>query len=238
MPYSVDMPEPSAYPGERTGVMVVEDQTAIRQMLVAFVAAMPGFAVVGEAGDVDEALRVAEATRPKVVVLDWMLLGGLGLEFLKMVRVDPPPYVLVFSANTTDLAVRESLAAGARGYIEKTASFSEFTDALKAVAAGQTYLGPAIARNLKRLVRTPERTEGRTELSARERDVLRFLAEGMSSKEIADCLSLSVRTVENHRASIIRRTGLRSVAQLTLHAVRLGLVEGPSGDNLQKQVAS
>lgn len=212
-------------------VLIVEDQTAIREMLVAFVRAMPGFSVVGEAGDVQEALRVAEETKPRVVVLDWMLLGGLGLEFLRSVRIDPPPYVLIFSANTTDLAVRESLAAGAKGYLEKTASFKEFTLALRAVGAGQAYLGPAIAQNVRRLVRTPEQTENNTDLSPRERDVLRFVAEGLSSKEIAERLALSVRTVENHRARITRRTGLRSVAQLTLHAVRLGLIEPPAANH-------
>jgi DNA-binding NarL/FixJ family response regulator len=188
---------------------------------------MPGFVVVGEAGSVDEALAVANATKPKVVILDWMLLGGLGLQFLRSVRVDPPPYVLVFSANTTDLAIREALAAGAKGYLEKTAAFSEFTAALKAVSAGQTYLGPEVARGVHRLISNPERAASAPELSPRERDVLRFLAEGHSSKEIAECLGLSVRTVENHRARITRRTGLRSIAQLTLHAVRLGLIESP-----------
>lgn len=213
-----------------TRVLLVEDQTAIRQMLAVFVAGIPGFTVVGEASDVKEALEVAAATQPHVVVLDWMLLGGLGLDFLREVRIDPPPYVLVFSANTTDLAVREALGSGARGYLEKTASFSEFTSALKSIAGGQTYLGPTVARSVRRIVRHPERVVAESTLSHREREVLRFLAEGLSSKEIAERLSLSVRTVENHRAHIVKRTGLRSVAQLTLHAVRLGLVEAPRAD--------
>lgn len=218
-------------PTTTVSVLIVEDQTAIRQMLVSFVAAMPGFQVVGEAGDVDEALIVAAATKPKVVVLDWMLLGGLGLDFLRSVRIDPPPYVLVFSANTTDLAVRESLAAGAKGYLEKTAAFGEFTAALKAVGSGQTYLGPSVARSMRRVINTPEAETLASAISPRERDVLRFLAEGLSSKEIGERLGLSVRTVENHRASIVRRTGLRSIAQLTLHAVRLGLIEAPVREN-------
>lgn len=227
--YFGDMPANDSVPiSAKHTVMVVEDQTAIRQMLVAFVAAMPGFEVVGEAGAVDEALRVAHAKQPQIVVLDWMLLDGLGSEFMRLVRNDPPPLVLVFSANTTDLAVREALACGARGYIEKTASFGEFTAALEAIAAGRTYLGPAVARSVQRIARSPDRLEVRPELSAREREVLRLLAEGLHSKEIAVRLSLSVRTVENHRASITRRTGLRSVAQLTLHAVRLGLIEAPA----------
>jgi DNA-binding NarL/FixJ family response regulator len=209
--------------------MIVEDQTAIRHMLATFLAAMPGFDVVAEAGDVDEALRMAEAHRPRVIVLDWMLAGGMGLDFLRSVRIDPPPRVLVFSANTTELAIREALAAGACGYIEKTASFVEFTTALKAVADGKTYLGPAISKTVQRLITSTDRADSSTELSPRERDVLRLVAEGLSSKEIADRLGLSVRTVENHRGNISRRTGLRSVAQLTLHAVRLGLVESVSG---------
>jgi DNA-binding NarL/FixJ family response regulator len=211
-------------------VLIVEDQTAIREMLVAFIVGMPDFIVVGQAGDLQEALRLAADTQPDVVVLDWMLVGGLGLDFLRTVRIDPPPHVLVFSANTTDLAVREALAYGARGYLEKTASFSEFTLALRALAAGQTYFGPLISRRLQRIAANPDRLEFPSPLSPRERDVLRFLAEGMSSKEIAERLSLSVRTVENHRAHITRRTGLRSIAQLTLHAVRLGLVEAPPMD--------
>jgi DNA-binding NarL/FixJ family response regulator len=215
--------------------MIVEDQTAIRHMLVTFVTAMPEFVVVGEAGDVDEALRIAQERKPRVVVLDWMLLGGLGLTFLRTIRIDPPPYVLVFSANTTDLAVREALGAGARGYFEKTASFAEFTNALRVVAGGGTYLGPEIARSVRRLANQPERVESDTELSVRERDVLRFVAEGFSSKEIAERLGLSVRTVENHRASIVRRTGLRSTAQLTLHAVRLGLVDAPELPRAQRE---
>lgn len=218
-------------------VLIVEDQTAIRQMLGAFVAAMPEFTVVGEAGSVAEALEVAQRTKPRVVVLDWMLLGGLGLEFLRSVRIDPPPYVLVFSANTTDLAVRESLAAGAKGYIEKAASFTEFTAALRAVATGQSYLGPVVARSMRRMEKQPEKILSVPELSPRERDVLRYVAEGMSSKEIAGHLSLSTRTVENHRASIVRRTGFHSVAQLTLHAVRLGLIEAPASLNADAKSA-
>jgi DNA-binding NarL/FixJ family response regulator len=219
------MPVTAPDPSTKITIMVVEDQTAIRHLLATFISALPSFNVVAEAGTVDEALQMAERFRPRVIVLDWMLAGGMGLDFLRLVRIDPPPRVLVFSANTTELAIREALAAGACGYIEKTASFTEFTTALKAVAEGRTYLGPAVTRAVQRIVANNDRADSPTDLSPRERDVLRLLAEGMSSKEIAGLLGLSVRTVENHRGNISRRTGLRSVAQLTLHAVRLGLIE-------------
>lgn len=215
----------SASPAQTT-VMIVEDQTAIRQMLATFLSAMPNTSVVGQAGAVDEAIRMAEQCHPSVVILDWMLTGGSGLDFLRGLRVDPPPRVLVFSANTTELAVREALAAGARGYIEKTSSFNEFTTALKAVAEGGTYFGPAVTPLVQRIFSNPHGGSTGGELSPRERDVLRYVAEGFSSKEIGARLGISVRTVENHRRNIFRRTGLRSVAQLTLHAARLGLIEG------------
>lgn len=218
---------PSNAPSD-TGVLIVEDQTAIGQMLATFISAMPGFTTVGQANNVDEALQLTQDRKPRIVVLDWMLTGGTGLDYLRQLRSDPKPAVLVFSANTTQMAVREALAAGAQGYIEKTASFSEFTQALQAIAAGKTFLGPAIAREVQRIVSNPDQTTSDLEISVRERDVLRYVAQGLSSKEIADVLGLSTRTVENHRASISRRTGLRSVAQLTLHAVRLGLVEPPA----------
>jgi DNA-binding NarL/FixJ family response regulator len=220
------MSVPALTPSDaKTTVMVVEDQTAIRHMLATFLGAMPGFTVVAEAGDVAEALEMAARHRPQVIILDWMLGGAMGLEFLRSTRIDPPPRVLVFSANTTELAIREALSAGACGYIEKTASFTEFTTAVKAVAEGRTYMGPAVGRAVQRMISNPSRPDGSTELSPRERDVLRLVAVGLSSKEIATRLGLSVRTVENHRGNMARRTGLHSVAQLTLHAVRLGLVE-------------
>jgi len=215
----------------RKKVLIIEDQTTIRELLVRFVTASGELAVVGHAGTVADGLRLAYETQPDVVILDWMLDNELGLDFLLKVRVDPPPYVLVFSGNVTAVAVREALAAGALGYIEKSANFDEFAAALRAVAAGKTYLGPLASRVL---AEGKSSGAGRSPLSPREREILRLLALGLSSKEIAARLELSARTVENHRASLSRRTGLRSTAELTLHAVRLGLVDlgttpGPSG---------
>lgn len=209
-------------------VLLVEDHTAIRNLLASYIGAMPGFSVVGEASDVAEAIAITNEKAPDVVVLDWMLPGSIGRDYLRAPRKGQRPRVLVFSANTTDLAVREAIEAGASGYIEKTAAFSEFTLALRTVAAGGSYFGSAALKTLQRLDRNPKLIESRTELSPRQRDVLRYVAQGMSSKEISGLLGLSVRTVENHRAGILRRTALTSVAQLTLHALRLGLIESPT----------
>ncbi len=224
------MNSPAPSPSSKVGVLLVEDQTAIRQMLASFVAALPGFAVIGEAKDCQEALARIRDLSPQVVILDWMLPDGTGQEVLSALRTHKPaPEVLVFSANTTELAVRTALSLGARGYIEKTASFDDFTTALRQVAAGQVYLGAAVSAVVHRLVRNPQATARSVELSPRENDILRHVAEGLSSKEIASRLGLSVRTVDNHRAAVGRKTGLHSVAQLTLHAYELGLVSLPGG---------
>lgn len=214
--------------GSPVRVLIVEDQIAIRQLLAQYLAASPGFAVVAEAGDAEEALRLAEQHQPQVVVLDWVLSKGTGLRFLREgLQGEHPPRVLVFSGNTTDLAVREALSNGAKGFLEKTAKFSEFTEAMCAMAEGKVYLSDSVARAVHRMSCQPEPSEISAVLSEREIEVLRSLAQGMASKEIALRLGISIRTVGNHRARISHKTGLGSIAQLTLHAVRLGLVEEP-----------
>ena len=215
----------------KVGVLIVEDQTAIRQMLAAFVTTQPDFTVVGQSNSVHEAIELAERLQPRVVILDWMLTDGTADVFLKRaMKFKSPPAVLVFSGNTTTLAVRDALEYNAKGYIEKTATFDDFAAALRAVAEGKMYFGPAIAAVVQKLVRNPGGVEPGSSLTGREREVLRYVAEGLSSKDIAIRLDLSTRTVDNHRANIGRKTGLSSVAQLTRHALQLGLVtEGPSG---------
>lgn len=210
-------------PSATRTVLLVEDQTAIRQMLATIIAAMPGFKVVAQASGVAEALKLAEQHQPTVVVLDWMLVGETGRVFLETIKSWPRrPHVLVFSANTTKLAVHETFSLGASGYIEKTASFADFTNALETVAAGRPYLGPTISEVISNLVRAPSSESSL--ISPREREILRYVAEGLSSKMIADRLGISIRTVNSHRAALIRKTGLHSVAELTRYACEQGLV--------------
>jgi len=214
--------------GERARVMIVDDQTAIRQMLATFVRELPEFLVVAEAGNLVEAVRLASETRPDVVVLDWMFPGGGGLGFLHAMKAASlQPNVLIFSAAANEHAVREALTNGAKGYIEKDAAFAEFVTALRAVAGGGVYFGPAVARIVERLLSPDARCNELNALSARECEVLRCIAEGLSSKEIAARLEISVLTVNNHRANITGKTQLHSIAQLTMHAARLGLIPGP-----------
>lgn len=206
-------------------VLLVEDQTALREMLAASISLIPGFKVVGECSNVEEALRLTETLRPALVVLDWMLNDGTGLQYLTSIKGRAHcPRVLVFSGNTTRLVVQEALAAGATGFIEKTARLADVVAALRVVATGRSYLGPATADVVKAIVRSPSETRIGATISGREREILRMVAAGLTSKEIADRLGISLRTVNSHRAAIIRKTGLHSVAALTRHAYEIGLM--------------
>ena len=219
-------PKVIPFPAKSYRVLIVEDQTAIREMLALLVASLPGFEIVGQAGTIEEAKRLAGDLDPDVVVLDWMFPEGTGAEFLAELRREArQTEVLVFSATTSAHAVREALTGGAKGFVEKGASMAELTKALQAVAAGGIYFGPAVARRVDALVRP--RPEVATNLSERELEVLNLIANGLPSKEIAVQLKVSVKTVNAHRASISAKTGFTSIARLTMHAARLGLIPGP-----------
>jgi DNA-binding NarL/FixJ family response regulator len=227
LPYAETMESNSKLPPvKRHRVLIVDDHAAIREMLAVFVTSLSGFEVVGQAGTLEEAAVLAGELRPGVVVLDWMFPGGSGAEFLVQLKTAAPhAQVLVFSATASPYVVHEALTGGAKGFVEKGASIAELTQALRAVAAGGVYFGPASARTVDGLVRTQLDTSA--VLTTRERAVLMLLAEGLPSKAIASRLAVSVKTVNNDRVSLTAKTGLHSIALLTMHAVRLGLVPGP-----------
>lgn len=219
----------ASIPPTKVSVMIVEDETAIRQMLARFLEGTPRFSVVAEASDAAEAIRLAHEYRPQIVILDWIMPGGNGLKFLGEGLAGPrPPRVLVFSGNTTDHAVRDAFNSGAKGFLEKTASFGEFTAAMDAMAEGRVYMSRVVMEAVHRMSCHPAKAAVQTDLTAREREVLVGLAEGKTSKEIASDLGVSLRTVGNVRTRITQKTGIGSIAQLTLHAVTLGLVDGPA----------
>jgi DNA-binding NarL/FixJ family response regulator len=215
-------------PAMRYRVLLVEDQTSIREMLSVLISALPDFEIVGQAGDIETAARLADELRPDVVLLDWMFPTGNGGAFLSRLTAGAQrAQILVFSATQSAHAVREALMGGAKGFVEKGASIAILTDALRTVARGHVYFGPTVARTVEALLQTTIAQDDRI-LSDREREVLCLVAEGLPSKEIAGRLGISLKTVGNHRAAIATKTGLHSIAQLTMHAARIGLVPGPN----------
>ncbi len=142
-------------PADRTRIMLVEDQTTIREMLSEVLSRMSEFQVVAQAGDLEEALRLACETQPGIIILDWLFPGGGGQEFLRAMRpLRLQAHVIVLTGNTTDGAVEEALMYGARGFFEKTGNLEEFLHALRTVSAGGAYFGPEAAAIVDRLVKS------------------------------------------------------------------------------------
>jgi len=204
-------------------VLVVDDQTMLRQLLVAVLKPLEKFTVIGEACDGEEAVRTALALHPDILVLDVILPKIPGAEVLRQVLPKLPNLrVLAISAHDDPSLLREMLACGAHGFVEKSAPLETFSEALREVADGKSYFGPRITEILRDHLLNPERE--RPHLTAREREIIQLVAQGLSSKEIAAQLKVSSRTVENHRANIMNKLNIRDAVGLTRYAIKAGLV--------------
>ncbi len=211
-------------------VVLVDDHRILNELIVSVVDSLRNFRVVGSAQTESEALAVCMREQPHIAIIDVMLLGSSGLALQQKLRaVCPSTRTVIFSGHLQPEVVQEALAAGACSLIDKTATLDEFRAALLAVAVGRTYFSPEIAAQVKSLVVEPRDAgaAGRVRLSLREETVLRGLAQGLSTKEIAAALGVSTHTVANHRSRLMRKTGLHRAAQLSLYAARRGLLGGP-----------
>jgi two-component system NarL family response regulator len=207
-------------------VLLVEDHQLVREALRDTLAKEPDIRVVGEAGDAVTAYERARSLKPDLVVLDLGLPDVNGIEAAAKLKeqagVDPK--IVALSAYTDRRFVTEMLRAGASSYVTKSSAGSELIRAIRAVAAGQTYICPEVAGALVSAVREGSEKSETPRLSRREREVLRLIAEGTRSPSIAEQLHISLGTVEVHRRNIMRKLGMRTVAELTRYAVREGLV--------------
>lgn len=211
--------------------MIVEDQTAVRQMIAQVVQATGMFSDILECGDGQQALRVCVDDDPDFIVLDLMLPELNGIEVLRRVRrVLPNVKVLVFSGYQDILTLRDLVQAGANGFIAKSAPLSELQKGIMDVAKGGTYFSPEVARTLRdAMATTPGAIEPALQrLTAREREILQLIAESNSTKDIALKLSISVKTAENHRTNLMKKLDLHDVASLTRFAIEQGLIEAPT----------
>ena len=205
-------------------VLLVEDHRMVREALREVLTRVPDIEVVGEAGDAHEGLRLASSLGPDVIVLDIRLPDLNGIEVAARLRDSgSTAKIVALSAFSDKRFVTEMLRAGASGYVTKSAAGTELVSAIRAVAGGQGYFSPEIAATLVAEVRARATTSAPQPLARREREVLRLIAEGARSTEIATQLHITVATVEVHRRNIIRKLGLRTVAELTRHAIREGI---------------
>jgi DNA-binding NarL/FixJ family response regulator len=203
-----------AAPMSATRVLLVDDHPLVREGLRARLAAVAGIEVVGEAGDAAQAFEQVDALRPDLVLMDVGMKQVNGIELTARLRERYPALqVLMLSMYGSPEYVHRALAAGARGYVLKEAPSEEIVAAIVAVAAGRSFLGSGLA------ARAGRSDASRPLLSAREAEILRCLAAGQASKQIAETLGMSVRTVETHRQNIRRKLGLAGQAELIKYAV-------------------
>jgi two-component system, NarL family, response regulator NreC len=212
---------------QKIRVLIVDDHAVIRSGLHLLLAAEQDIEVVGEAGNVKDAVFEARAKKPDVVLMDVVMPGPSGIEGVPLVLKEAPKAkVLVLSMQDDPRYVHEAFAAGAAGYILKEAVDTEVVDAVHDVAAGGRYVHPALGARLVAAEAEAKAREEADPLSDREREVMRLLALGHTNQEIAKMLYISVRTAETHRAHIMQKLRLSTRAELVRHAIDQGLLEG------------
>ncbi len=223
-------------------VVIVDDHVAVGEMMALFVREIADCDVAGCARDANAALELCRREQPDIIILDLMLPTGhrgpgaeSGMALLPELRTCcARAKILVFSGCLRPAWIRRLLLAGAHGLVEKTARGEELGEALRALGAGRFYYSRFASEEIRQIVnRNAAQRASLLSLTEREKNVLRAIADGLSSKEISARLGISVHTVVNHRCGLMRKTGRRGAAQLARYAVEWGLVEevGPTTDS-------
>lgn len=207
-------------------ILLADDHRLMRHGLRSLIQGEPDMEVIGEAENGRSAVRLAEELAPDVIVMDVAMPDLNGIEATRQVKDRTPAIeVLALSMHSDGPFVVRMLEAGAAGYLLKDTAFEQLATAIREVSEGRKYLcpevtGPIVEDYLRRL---SEPEVAATPLSPREREVLQLLAEGMISKQIASELNISVKTIETHRSRLMKKLGIRSVAELTKYAIRHGI---------------
>jgi DNA-binding NarL/FixJ family response regulator len=207
-------------------VVLADDHTLVRHGIRRILEAQPGFEVIGEASDGAEALKLVRATGPDVVVLDLNMPGTGGLDVLQPLKAAQPSMkVVVLTMHAGREYVSRAMKGGADAYLLKDSAVQDLVAAMEAVLSGQPYFSPSIQALMAELLRGDAMPSRRATLTDREREVLGWLARGLSSKAVAERLNISVRTVETHRANLMHKLGVKSVALLIQVALREGIID-------------
>lgn len=210
-------------------VLIAEDHTILRAGLRAMLASDPELEVVGEADNGRDAIRAVGQLAPHLVLMDLNMPGTNGMTAITEIRKRyPDTRVLVLTAHKTEEYIREALEAGANGYVLKDATSAELMMGVKSVLSGKSYLSPGISEKVingfldgARGGREKSQWDSLTE---REREILKLIAEGHTSRDIAGYLCLSIKTVEKHRSNLMKKLDLHNVSSLTSFAIARGLV--------------
>ena len=210
-------------------VLLADDHRILREGVKSLLEKAQDIEVVGEASEGGEAVAKAQALSPDIVLMDITMPGMNGLEATRQIKaLKPNTRVLILSMHESNQYISQFLKSGASGYVLKDTAASELVGAIRAVSQGDAFLYPSIARKLLEeyllKVQTGEESESYDGLTGREREVLRMIAEGKSNKEIADVLSLSIRTVQAHRANLMGKLHMHDRTELVRYAIRKGMI--------------
>jgi len=210
---------------DRIRLAVIDDHPIVREGLVAVLSDDAGFQVVGTAASAEDGLRLVQQERPDVLLLDLELPGASGIDALPgLLEASPDTKVIVFTAYDTEERVLGALRAGAKGYLLKGSPSEEIGRAIRAVHAGGSHLEGRVATTVLAQIRGGRQEGGAAPLSARERQVLRLVAEGRSNKEIARALTITERTAKFHVTSLLNKLGADNRAQAAAMAVQRGIL--------------
>lgn len=214
----------------KTKVLIADDHALVREGARQALQGLPDAEVVGLAEDGESALRLAQRHRPDVLLLDISMPGLNGIDVIPLLkRSCPQTRIVVLSIHQKEVFVQQALAAGALGYVLKTAPISDVLDAVRAVAKGNYFLSAKIeAAVVSGYVKKPDALpaqHGYDTLTEREQQVFRLVVQGRSNKQIGELLGLSPRTVEKHRAAILHKLDVRDTVDMVRYAVKLGILD-------------
>lgn len=218
---------------EKQSILIVEDQTILREGLRSLLSFQPDLEIIGEAGDGLEGIRSVDKLLPNLVLMDLSMPRMSGMEAIKEIKKKWPEIkILALTVNDSEEYIMAALKAGADGYILKDSTNTELLHAIRNILSGKRVLSPGVSKKViegyleskkDQSIMSPWDT-----LTLREREILRLIGEGQKNKDIADSLSISPNTVEKHRANIMEKLNLHSVSALTTYAMRKGLIKKDS----------